>query len=279
MSEVKRLAVFAGGPGGGNPAGVWVGESFPDDGEMQRIAADIGFSETVFITPARGPERRLRYFSPECEVSFCGHATIAAGVELGRREGPGGYRFHTSAGVVTVDVREDGDDLLASLTSVAPKQREASRDLLDAALSALDWNRSDLDGTIPPVLAYAGAWHLILAAAIRPRLAQLEYDFEALKSLMLDEGLTTVQLVYREHERLFFARNPFPIGGIVEDPATGSAAAALGGYLRSASLINAPADFIIRQGEDMGKPSVIKVHVPDSGGIIVSGTAMDIRDG
>lgn len=80
-----RLTAFSTNPEGGNPAGVWIGNALPDPVEMQRIAAEVGFSETAFIAPASGQDRIVRYYSPEAEVSFCGHATIASGVQLGEK--------------------------------------------------------------------------------------------------------------------------------------------------------------------------------------------------
>jgi len=143
-------------------------------------------------------------------------------------------------------------------------------------LRALGWIPADLSPAIPPVRAYAGAWHLVLAVDRLERLNQLEYDFDALKSLMEREQVTTLQLVYRENDHVFHSRNPFPVGGVVEDPATGAAAAALGGYLREKKLVQIPAHIRIRQGEAMGRPSRLEVGIPESGGIIVSGTAVQI---
>ena len=85
-----------------------------------------------------------------------------------------------------------------------------------------------------------------------------------------------MQLVWREDAALFHSRNPFPVGGVVEDPATGAAAAALGGYLRDASLIDAPAAITIRQGEAMGQLSMLHVEIPERGGIVVKGTAVPL---
>ena len=93
---------------------------------------------------------------------------------------------------------------------------------------------------------------------------------------MLRENLTTVQLVWRERPDLFHSRNPFPVGGVVEDPATGASAAALGGYLRDAGIIDTPFRFVIQQGETMGRPSLLTVDVPPTGGIVVSGSAIDL---
>ncbi|MCL4865118.1 MAG: PhzF family phenazine biosynthesis protein [Gemmatimonadales bacterium] len=269
-----RLAAFTDTPEGGNPAGVWVGEVLPDPETMQRIAREVGYSETAFVTPTRGAEREVRYFSPEAEVPFCGHATIAAGVVLGQAEGQGTYRLSTAAGMVPVVVRGQDGRWEASLTSVEPRLEPAGADLLREVLETLGWGVEDLDLGIPPVRAFAGAWHVIVAASSAERLGRLDYRFEALKAVMLREGLTTVQLIWRENLAHFHARNPFPVGGVVEDPATGAAAAALGGYLRAARLIEVPATIVIRQGEAMGRPSVITVDIPTTGGIVVSGTAV-----
>ncbi len=270
-------SAFSRNPEGGNPAGIWVGDVLPDPDVMQRIAVDVGFSETVFVAPASGRVRTVRYYSPEAEVSFCGHATIAAGVVLGASEGDGTYKLVTSVGDVPVSVRTLDGIREASLTSVEPNYTSVSAALVNDALSTLGWERSDLDNSIPPAKAYAGAWHLILAVADASRLSELDYDFDSLKAMMLREGLTTLQLVWRELPDVFHSRNPFPVGGVVEDPATGAAAAALGGYLREAHLVNAPSTILIRQGEAMGRPSRLTVEIPTTGGIVVTGTAVPIK--
>lgn len=273
-ASLHRVAAFTTVPSGGNPAGVWLGPEFLDDATMQRMAAELGFSETAFVTPMHGARRRVRYFSPVAEVSFCGHATIATGAVLGQSSGVGRYELETPVGIVPVDVSERNGQYEASLTSVEPRHATAERYLVDAVLGALSWRRDDLDPAIPSARIYAGAWHLLLAARSRARLDALDYDFDGLKEIMLREALTTIQLVWRAPDGVFHSRNPFPVGGIVEDPATGAAAAALGGYLRDAGLVAAPATLEIRQGEIMGRPSRIVVDIPTSGGIVVTGAAI-----
>ena len=76
---------------------------------------------------------------------------------------------------------------------------------------------------------------------------------------MLEHDLTTIQLVWRESAGRFHARDPFPVGGVVEDPATGAAAAAFGAYLRDRKEIVAPAAFEIVQGIEIGRPSLLTV--------------------
>ena len=151
--------------------------------------------------------------------------------------------------------------ITATLTSVEPHLEVVDPQTLEAALIALGWSNDELDPDLPPRIAYAGARHLILAAATRERLADLDYDFDALKQLMLDLDLITVDLVYREDETTFHARNPFPVGGVVEDPATGAAAAAFGNYLRETGNVTAPATVTVHQGVDMGRPSLLTITI------------------
>jgi PhzF family phenazine biosynthesis protein len=184
----------------------------------------------------------------------------------------------TNIGVVPVAVRERDGRWVAALTSVAPRHERPPARLLRAALGALEWREEELDPTIPPARIFAGNWHLLIAARTAGRLADLDYDYDRLKELMLADGIVTLQLVWREAPDLFHARDPFPVGGVVEDPATGSGAAALGGYLRDAGLVQAPARIVIRQGEAMGRPSRLEVEIPAAGGIVVRGTAVPIED-
>lgn len=279
--DLYRIAAFAepdalAGAQTGNPAGVWIGEALPEATAMQLIAAEVGYSETAFVAPTSGFDRAIRYFSPKAEVPFCGHATIATGVVLGKTSGDGVYRLQSVVGEVPVTVSRHAEFAEASLLSVQTCHEAPDVALLDQALYLLGWQAHELDASIPPAKAYAGAWHLVLAVAEQGRLASLDYDFEALKALMLAHDLTTLQLVWRESEEVFYSRNPFPVGGVHEDPATGAAAAALGGYLRDAGLLQAPARFIIRQGQAMHRPSLIKVDVPESGGVQVSGSAVEL---
>ena len=215
--QLHRIAAFTADPHGGNPAGVWIGEELPAATEMQRIAAEVGYSETAFLAPTRGTDRTVRYFSPAAEVPFCGHATIASGFVLGSQDGETTYRFSTPVGVVPVRVRSKGDKTTVSLTSVDTRNRPLEDPLLAEFLSALRWKKQELDSSITPAFAFAGAWHLVLAVANRDRLAALDYDFHATLSLMQQEDLTTLQLIWRETDKLFHSRNPFPPGGVIED--------------------------------------------------------------
>jgi len=271
VSAVERYTAFSDDPTGGNPAGVVRDAAGLDDADMQAIAASVGFSETAFVTADLGGGRyRVRYFSPLAEVPFCGHATVATAVALGA----GRHVFVTNAGEVPVAVDDTGR---ATLTSVAASVAELPADDLAVLLAALRWAADDLDPRLPPRVAYAGAYHPVVAVTSRRRLAELDYDVPALKALMEARGWTTVQLVFRTGPDGFDVRDPFPVGGVYEDPATGAAAAALGGYLRELALVPDGATLHLRQGDDLGRPSRITVElVPGEPGVRVSGQAVPI---
>ncbi|MGE6116613.1 PhzF family phenazine biosynthesis protein [Aeromonas salmonicida] len=275
--ELVRIAAFSDGLQGGNPAGVWIGASLPGAHEMQHIAAEVGFSETAFAAPMSTPlpqgaqvveptaelrEWRVRYFSPEAEVPFCGHATIALGVALARRFGEGEYGLHLNQAVIKVSGWLDGEGhWQAALQSPPTHSKPAPAELVAAALDLFDYTPADLDPRIPPALIHGGADHLVLALNSRAALAAMEYELEQGRTLMRGEGLVTILLAHAAREQLFHTRNPFAYGGVYEDPATGAATAAFAGYLRD---IHWPHGGIIDlfQGEDMGMASHLHAEIP-----------------
>lgn len=281
--EILRYAAFTDDPRGGNPAGVVLDASGLDEAAMQRIAAEVDYAETAFVTGAEGGARGIRYFSPIAEVPFCGHATIATAVALAEREGAGEFRFATPVGevVIETDVSASTDvsgaRVRAAFTSVEPAVEPFDDAVLDRLLGLLELTRADLDERYPARIAYAGNRHPVLVLADRTVFDTFTFSPVAIRSLMDVQGWPgTVSVLHHDADGAWEARNLFPVGRITEDPATGSAAAAFGGYLRELGLIEAPATVVIRQGRHVGRPSVLTVEIPAHGGIRVSGTAVPI---
>ncbi|MBV7437528.1 PhzF family phenazine biosynthesis protein [Aeromonas sp. sif2416] len=278
LTELVRIAAFSDGPQGGNPAGVWTGASLPGAEEMQRIAAEVGFSETAFAAPLQPGELtrwRVRYFSPEAEVPFCGHATIALGVALAHRFGAGDYALNLSQSDIRVSGWQDeAGQWQAALQSPPTRSQPASADLVREALALFGYGAADLDPRIPPALIHGGADHLLLALNSRTALSAMHYELAQGRILMRREGLVTILLGYAAEDRLFHTRNPFAYGGVYEDPATGAATAAFAGYLRDLHWPHGGA-IDIEQGEDMGMPSRLHAEIPAEAGsaIRVSGRA------
>jgi PhzF family phenazine biosynthesis protein len=272
-TPVLRIAAFSDGEQGGNPAGVWIGPALPPEAEMQRMAREVGFSETAFAARS-GDDFRVRYFSPETEVAFCGHATIALGAALARSFGDGVYPLVLNRASISVEGRHEGTRIAAALQSPPTRSAPADPQLVAAALALVGYGEADLDPRIPPGLAHAGNDHLVLALASRELLAAMRYDLEAGRELMLAHGLVTIVLVWAESARLFHARNPFAVGGVLEDPATGAGTAALAGYLRDLGWPHCGAIDVV-QGEDMGMRSRLHADIGTEPGssIRVAGTA------
>ncbi|HEX9213100.1 MAG TPA: PhzF family phenazine biosynthesis protein [Bradyrhizobium sp.] len=273
MTPVLRIAAFSDGNQGGNPAGVWIGDVLPDTAQMQAIAAEVAFSETAFAAP-EGEAWRVRYFSPLMEVPFCGHATIALGAALAHRHGDRSFALHLNDAVISVSGRRDGNTIAAALQSPPTRSAPIDPALRDALLDLFGYAIGDLDPRIPAARIHGGADHAVLALRSREALARMAYDFERGRALMEKAGLVTVALVTMETVQLFHVRNAFAAGGVVEDPATGAAAAAFAGYLRDIGWPHGGAIDIV-QGEDMGARSLIRAEIGETAGssIRVSGTA------
>jgi|TARA_B110000090_G_C13344234_1_gene432300 PhzF family phenazine biosynthesis protein len=276
--NIIRIAAFSDGNTGGNPAGVHISEQHPSAAEMQSIAADVGYSETAFAEP-RQNSWHVRYFSPESEVPFCGHATIALGAALARKNGPGVYSLALNNANISVEGFEEFDNYSAALQSPITHSKPADTKTVQAALKLFGYEQRDLNRNIPPAFASGGADHLIISLNSRHKLSAMTYNLDDGRTFMRDLGLVTVMLVYSETEQLFHTRNPFASGGVYEDPATGAASAAFVGYLRD---INWPhkGEVNIVQGEDMGSRSLIRAELTDvpSSSIRVSGSVRFMKE-
>jgi predicted PhzF superfamily epimerase YddE/YHI9 len=254
--QVERYAAFTDDPDGGNPAGVVLNAAHVPPFQMQRIASEIGYSETAFVT---GPIGRhvpipIRYFAPEGEVDFCGHATIATAVAIGATVGLGAYTLSTNVGPVGIVARLDGTRTIGSLRSPAVDCFPLEQGLLPQLLDGLHWSVQDLDPDLPPAVGFGGN----------------------LQRLCREHNWVTLQLVAAVGPGQWRARDPFPWGGVVEDPATGAAAAAFAGYLRSLGRVTSGDSFVITQGVEMGRPGRIEVELLDAAAL-VSGAAARIE--
>jgi PhzF family phenazine biosynthesis protein len=277
-TNLLRIAAFSDGERGGNPAGVMLADSHPDVADMSRIAAEVGYSETAFAMPEDNAWR-VRYFSPESEVPFCGHATIALGAALALEFGNGLYRLKLNQAEITVEGWQEKGVMSAALQSPPTRSGPLSPGLLAEVLKMFGYEATDLDSRIPPARVHGGADHLALCLKSRARLTAMHYDLELGRELMRRAGLITILLAWAETPRLFHSRNPFASGGVYEDPATGAAAAAFSGYLRDLGWPHEGSIEIV-QGEDMGMRSRLYAEIPPPAGstIRVSGSARMLED-
>jgi PhzF family phenazine biosynthesis protein len=273
--NILKIAAFSYKGEGGNPAGVVFNDVMPAPKEMLEVAKQVGYSETAFLVQ-QADGWRVRYFAPEREVAFCGHATIALGAALGERFGEGKYRLYLNDSEISVSTK---GDFSATLQSPETWSKAAPEEYVDKVLAAFNLEKENLDPAFPVRFAFAGVKHLILTVKDRRTLADMSYQFDIVKSLMADEDLVTISILWQESDELFHSRNAFASGGVYEDPATGAAAAALAGYLRDINW-QGKKSFTILQGEDMGMPSRLLVQYGSKAGgsVSVSGEVRYISD-
>lgn len=267
MTPARISAFAASSTSGGNPAGVVIADALPSAAEMQDVARQIGYSETAFAARDRDAWR-VRYFAPEAEVPFCGHATIALGAELGARFGAGRYRLLIADGEIDVTATQTDNGWGAELTSPATWSKPLDPALLSEMLDMFGWAADDLDPRFAPTLSFAGARHSVLALRHRQTLADMAYDFNTGRDFMHQHDLVTLNMIHIVDQTHFDSRNAFAYGGVVEDPATGAAAAAFAGALvdQGWPALSGGGSFTISQGKDMGSPSRLTVTVSGTPG-------------
>lgn len=176
--DLVRIAAFSDNNIGGNPAGVYISDQHPTVPEMRSIAAEVGYSETAFAEPCSGGWH-VRFFSPESEVPFCGHATIALGAELARRDGAGVFPLRLSNSDITVEGNIDDDKFSAALQSPQTSSKPMVPELLKQVLDLFGYSKTDLDSRLPPAFAHGGANHLVIALTSREALSAMDYDLNA----------------------------------------------------------------------------------------------------
>lgn len=293
MRRFHTLDVFTDRAFGGNPLAVVSDAAGLSPQAMQAIAREFNLSETVFILPPEAPEntRRVRIFTPASELPFAGHPTIGAAWwlalqgEVPVQEPETEIRLEEGVGVVRVRVRvEGGRPVMAHLTPARLPERGPPAPSVDDLsiilglsqgliredeLTAEGWSCGLPFLYVPLVDLQAlgdvridrGMWERVLASAWAPHLYVLVHDGEGVRARMFSPDM-----------------------GIMEDPATGSAAAALAGYLAARDpRRDGTLRWTVEQGVEMGRPSRIFVEADVSSGAVTSvrvgGTAVLLSEG
>ncbi len=264
--EFVTIDVFTDRRFGGNPLAVVLGAEGLSDAEMQSLAAEFNYSETTFVLAPADPAHtaRVRIFNRRKEMDFAGHPNVGTGLVLAARRPEARFTFEERAGLVEVEVERDGAGRPAAARIRAPQPLRVVADLpADAVAACLGLAASDLDlGTHGPVAASVGITFVL--AAVRgdalERIVTHPPAFAALVRAFPALGGRASLFVYRDAgDGAVDARMFAPLEGTDEDPATGSAAAALVAY--RLSLTAAPTLALrIRQGVLLGRPSLIEAR-------------------
>ena len=264
------MDVFTDTPFAGNPLAIVRGADGLSTAQMQRIAREFNLSETIFVMAPANPAHtaRVRIFFPTAEIPFAGHPTIGCAIHLAT-EGRGGADFtaqlvlEEEAGLVPVTVTRQDGRIMAEFT--APVRPHAAPGKAPEALiaAALDLAPEDLGfGPHRPGLWQGGPAFLYVPvrdAATLARARPMEPHWSALMEMA---GVDSAYLFTPGTDTDFRARMFSPTAGIPEDPATGSATAILAGALCAARVLpRGDSRFVIRQGAEMGRPSLLRLTV------------------
>lgn len=259
-------------PLSGNPLCVFERAQTLDAASMQALALQFNLSETTFILPSERATARVRIFTPGYEMPFAGHPTLGT-AHVCRALGLGGDRLtlEMPAGIITV--RAAGDRW--TLQAKAPSWREVQEPRLTlAALLGLD----ERDIGERPLWVNAGTEQLVvpLKSEAAVRRVRVRADLFAQLASVDGHGMA---YVFAPSGAGLLARFFFPQGGsALEDPATGSATANLGGwYLAMGRTL--PCEFEISQGEYAGRPSALRLRVDAERQIFVSGDVIELGRG
>ena len=287
METRRALLVdaFTAEPLAGNPAGVVPDAEGLSDGQLAAVAAELGASETAFLTDGDGAANdRLRYFSPTTEVDLCGHATIATyGALFAEGAIDGGERtLRTNVGDLTVAVGDDGTVWMRQQApSVEVVDVDAGR--LGEALGVDPAALRDVGADLPVAVASTGLPFLVVPVNFLERLGEADPNDAAVKRLSEEfdvAGVYAFTFDALDADSTLHGRAFVPSLGIAEDPVTGTASGAVGGYLRHVNAFDGdePDEFRFEQGHFLDRPGHVRVRVePD--GVRVGGRASVALDG
>lgn len=270
------LDVFTDKRFGGNPLAVFPDAQGLSSEQMQRIAAEINYSETVFVLPpaTETGDFQLRIFTPTQELDFAGHPTVGTAFLLATLYSPAQpqtevmWQLEEPVGLVPVTLYYDGDTLIKTALTVAQLPQPGNDIPTPTELATLLGLRPDqICQTENAPAAYScGLPFLFVPLVDREALAAIQFNLTQWQTLLADRWAHCVYCLapadrhrsLKENATLY-GRMFAPGLGIAEDPATGSAVAALGGYLGDRLTTTGEFTWQIAQGIEMGRPSQLEL--------------------
>jgi trans-2,3-dihydro-3-hydroxyanthranilate isomerase len=274
MSRYFIVDVFTDRPLEGNQVAVFPNAQALSSEQMQRLACEMNFSETVFVLPAGGDgDARTRIFTPTRELPFAGHPVLGCAFVVGSSLEGNTVRLETGLGLIPIELeREERRIIFGWMQQVVPRWHTYERE--SELLHALGVEKSEL-----PVEAYSnGPLHVYLELESAEAVSELKPDFTALAEL----GQVAANCFARTGDR-WKTRMFAPGLGVFEDPATGSAAGPLAIHLARHGRIAFGEQIEIQQGAEIGRPSTLYARVEGSGDRIdrvdVGGSAVIVAEG
>lgn len=257
----------------GNQLAVFVDGRQLSGEQMQALARETNFAETVYLLPPdSGGHARMRIFTPRQELPFAGHPVLGTAVVVGQATGHDAVTLETGAGLVSLTLeRIDGRITFGWMAQPIPEVSSYGR--VEDLLAALGVTTTAL-----PVQRYNnGPDHVLVALASEDEVAALRPDMARL------EELGSPVSCFAGHGRFWKTRMFYPAGGVPEDPATGSAAGPVALHLARHGRLAYGERIDLRQGEEIGRPSylsaIVRGHGDEVESISVGGSAVIVAAG
>ena len=280
MTQFLVYDVFTDEAFGGNPLAVIPDATGLPDAALQKIAAEFNLSETTFVYPAQDAANtaRVRIFTPTQEVPFAGHPTVGTALAL-KDLGRGSDRMVLELGVGPIPVEIDGNfarfETRVPLVTRPGVSTEHMADMVSLPAGSV------IDRAHQPINASVGLEFLFAELADEDALTTASPNVTLFKEAIATDQMRLGTLLYVRRGRTIHARMFAPTKGIPEDPATGSAVAALAALL--GSLDGTSQSFTIHQGVAMGRPSLIRAAVTIEDGaataVTIGGSAVRVIEG
>jgi PhzF family phenazine biosynthesis protein len=256
----------------GNPLCVVERAQGLDDARMQALALQFNLSETTFIFPSERANARVRIFTPAYEMPFAGHPTLGT-AHVCRSLGLGGDRLTLELPAGLIPVQAAGDRW--TLQAKEPKWRELQEPPL-ALAAMLGLESGDIGER--PLWVSVGTEQLIVPLTSEAAVRRIRVRGDLLAQMTSAQGHAQVY-VFAPAGTGLLARFFFPVGSaVLEDPATGSATANLGGWCLAMGR-TLPCEFEITQGEHISRPSSLRLRVDAERRIFVSGEVLELGRG
>ena len=272
----------------GNPAGVVLDGKGLEEDQMQLIARELGYPETVFIFKDDS-KIKVRFFTPKEEIDLCGHATIAYGtalVESGMidvNEGENRIDIETNLGILPIIITMENKKIKnIMMYQASPK---LSKDFIldrEKLAKSLNISKDNFREDIDIVKAYTGVWDLMIPLKSKEALDNIDGNMNLIKELSRELGIISLHPFYLDENKQLYARNLAPIVDIDEEAATGTSNGALTYYLYSLGIVRDREEISVIQGEQMGRKSEIRGKIQIENGevkVLIGGTALKIIEG
>ncbi|EFU40292.1 phenazine biosynthesis protein PhzF family [Paenibacillus vortex V453] len=288
MVPVLHYDAFSVQPNKGNPAGVVLHADTLTEEEMLAIARKVGFNETTFILKSEKADIRLRYYTPGHEMNLCGHATMASMYAL-RTKGLLPEKetvwIETNVGVLPIEFLHEQDRLTMKMKQDHPQFIPFEGDV-DQLAASINLKREDLDLSMPIVYGSTGIWTLLVPVKGLSGFDRMVPNNALFPDILTENPKASLHPFCMEtmddssfmHARHFSS----PYSGTVEDPVTGTASGVMGAYYLTYLNTELPsAQFIVEQGQEMGKDGRVHVQVnrnQNKMDVYISGTAVFVRE-